>query len=102
MCRSICTQAAREALGKFGVSMPTLRAYNPDDPIEQAIATLKAYLRKLTPRSPKSFTAVLRDALQQCTLAECAAFPRHAQSIGLQFGTRSSVPARPLSDCGRS
>ena len=48
------------------------------DPIEQAIARLKAYLRKLAPRSPQSLAAALRDGLQQFTPAQCAAFLRHA------------------------
>jgi len=73
------TQAAREALQKQGMSVPTFPAYSPDlNPIEQAIAKLKAYLRKLAPRSQHSWTAALRDGLQQFTAAECAAFVRHS------------------------
>ena len=60
------TQAVREALGKLGVLVPEFPAYSPDlNPIEQAIAKLKAFLRKLAPRSPRRLTAALRDALQQ-------------------------------------
>jgi transposase len=73
------TQAVREALEKLGVSVPEFPAYSPDlNPIEQAIAKLKAFLRKLAPRSPQSLTAALRDGLQQFTSAQCAAFLRHA------------------------
>ena len=44
------TQAVREALERLGVSVPTSPAYSPDlNPIEQAIAKLKAHLRKLAP-----------------------------------------------------
>src|SRR5512143_2413189 len=73
------TQAVREALEKLGVSVPAFPAYSPDlNPIEQAIAKLKAHLRKLAPRSPQRLTAALRDGLQQFTPAECANFLRHA------------------------
>ena len=73
------TQAVREALERLGVSVPTFPAYSPDlNPIEQAIAKLKAHLRKLAPRSPQRLTAALRDGLQQFTPAECAAFLRHS------------------------
>ena len=66
------TQAVREALERLGVSVPTFPAYSPDlNPIEQAIAKLKAHLRKLAPRSPQRLTAALRDGLQQFTPAEC-------------------------------
>ena len=73
------TQAVREALERLGVSVPTFPAYSPDlNPIEQAIARLKAHLRKLAPRSPQRLTTALRDGLQQFTPAECAAFLRHS------------------------
>jgi transposase len=73
------TQAVREALEKLGVSVPAFPAYSPDfNPIEQAIAKLKAHLRKLAPRSPKKLTTALRDGLQQFTPAQCAAFLRHS------------------------
>ena len=50
-------------------------AYSPDlNPIEQAIAKLKAFLRKLAPRSPQRLTVALRDGLQQFSPAECAAY----------------------------
>src|SRR5262245_4562394 len=48
-------QAARRANAvAWGVSVPTFPAYSPNlNPIEQAIAKLKAHLRKLAPRSPQ-------------------------------------------------
>ena len=73
------TQTAREALERLGVSVPPFPAYSPDlNPIEQAIAKLKAYLRKLAPRSPQRLAAALRNGLQQLTPATCAACLRHA------------------------
>ena len=73
------TQAVREALQKLGVSVPPFPAYSPDlNPIEQAIAKLKAYLRKLAPRSPQRLAEALRNGLQQFTPAICAACLRHA------------------------
>jgi transposase len=73
------TQAVREALEKLGVSVPAFPAYSPDlNPIEQAIAKLKAHLHKLAPRSPQRLTAALRRALQHFTPAECANFLCHA------------------------
>ena len=78
------TQAVREALERLGGSVPTFPAYSPDlNPIEQAIAKLKAHLRKLAPRSPQRLTAALRDGLQQFTPAECAAFLRHSGTVNL-------------------
>jgi transposase len=78
------TQAVREALERLGVSVPTFPAYSPDlNPIEQAIAKLKAHLRKLAPRSPQRLTTALRDGLQQFTPAECAAFLRHSGYVNL-------------------
>jgi transposase len=83
------TQAVREALEKLGVSVPTFPAYSPDlNPIEQAIAKLKAHLRKLAPRSPQRLTVALRDGLRQFTPAECANFLRHS---GYSQPKRSSL-----------
>ena len=46
------TRAVREALEAHGVSVPEFPAYSPDlNPIEQPIGKLKAFLRKLGPRS---------------------------------------------------
>ena len=67
------------------MSVPAFPAYSPDlNPIEQAITKLKAFLRKLVPRSPWSLTTALRDALQQFTPTECA-------MQGMVSGKRSSA-----------
>ena len=71
------TQLVREALERLGVLVPMFPASSPDlNPIEQAIAKLKAFLRK--PRSPQRLAAALRDGLKQFTPAQCAAFLRHS------------------------
>ena len=71
--------AIRRAIRAVDARLVFLPPYSPDlNPIEQAIAKLKAHLRKLAPRSPERLTAALRDGLQQFTPAECAAFLRHS------------------------
>jgi transposase len=72
-------KAVRRAIRTAGAKLFFLPPYSPDlNPIEQAIAKLKAHLRKLASRSPQRLTAALRDGLQQVTPAQCAAFLRHA------------------------
>jgi transposase len=59
--------------------LSSLPAYSPDfNPIEQPIGKLKAYLRKLGPRSLRSLTAGLRAGLKLFSPAECADYLRHA------------------------
>jgi transposase len=73
------TRAVREALQKLGATVPEFPAYSPDfNPIEQPIGKLKAYLRKLEPRSLRSLTAGVRAGLKLFSPAECAAYLRHA------------------------
>lgn len=73
------TRGVREVLEGLGVSVPEFPAYSPDlNPIEQPIGKLKAYLRKLGPRSLRSLTAGVRKGLEQFSSAECAAYLRHA------------------------
>jgi transposase len=73
------TQAGREALEQLGASVPDFPAYSPDlNPIEQPIGKLKAFLRKLGPRSLRSLLAGVRKGLKQFSPAECAAYLRHA------------------------
>ena len=73
------TRGVREALESLGVAVPEFPAYSPDlNPIEQPIGKLKAFLRKLGPRSLRSLTAGVRKGLKQFTPAECAAYLRHA------------------------
>lgn len=73
------TRGVREALEELGVTVPDFPAYSPDfNPIEQPIGTLKAFLRKLGPRSLRSLTAGVRKGLRLFSPAECAAYFRHA------------------------
>jgi transposase len=73
------TCGVREALEKFGVTVPNFPAYSPDlNPIEMPIGTLKTFLRKLGPRSLRSLTAGVRKGLELFSPAECAAYLRHA------------------------
>lgn len=51
-------RGAREALG---LTAPKFPAYSPDlNPIEQPVGKLKAFLRKLGPRSLRAITAGVR------------------------------------------
>ena len=73
------TRGVREALEELGVTVPDFPAYSPDfNPVEQPIGTLKAFLRKLEPRSLHSLTAGIRKGLRLFSPAECAAYFRHA------------------------
>jgi transposase len=73
------TRRVREALEAFGVTVPEFPAYSPDlNPIEQPIGKLKAFLRKLAPRSLRSLMAGVRKGLQKFSPRECAAYLRHA------------------------
>lgn len=73
------TRGVREALETFGVTVPDFPAYSPDfNPIELPIGTLKAFLRKLGPRSARSLTAGVRKGLKLFSPDECSAYLRHA------------------------
>ena len=73
------TRGVREALEALGVTVPEFPAYSPDlNPIEQAIAKLKAFLRKLGARSLRGLTAGVRKGLRRFSATECAAYLRHA------------------------
>ena len=73
------TRGVREAFEQLGVSVPDFPAYSPDlNPIEQPIGKLKAFLRKLGPRSLRSLLAGVRRGLQQFSPAECTSYLRHA------------------------
>ena len=83
------TRGVREALEELGVTVPDFPAYSPDfNPVEQPIGTLKAFLRKLGPRSLHSLTAGIRKRLRLFSPAECAAHFRHA-------GHAQRKPAEP-------
>jgi transposase len=73
------TRGVREALERFGVTVPDFPAYSPDfNPIEMPIGTLKAFLRKLGPRTVRSLTDGVRKGLKLFSPAECTAYFRHA------------------------
>ena len=73
------TRGVRETLQRLGVTVPEYPAYSPDlNPIEQPIGKLKAFLRKLGPRSWRSLIAGVRKGLKQFSPAECTAYLRHA------------------------
>lgn len=68
------TRGVREALEILGVTVPEFPAYSPDlNPIEHPIGKLKAFLRKLGPRSLQSLTAGVRKELKAFSPGECAA-----------------------------
>lgn len=68
-------RAAIEAVGAFVRFLPP---YSPDfNPIEQAFAKLKAFLRAMRPRSFEAVNALVALALRLFTPRECANFIRH-------------------------
>lgn len=68
-----------EAIAACGASLLYLPPYSPDlNPIELAIAKLKALLRKAALRTIDALWDGLGDLLQHFTAAECANFFRHA------------------------
>jgi transposase len=99
------TRGVREALETLGVTVPEFPAYSPDlNPIEQPIGKLKAFLRKLGPRSLRSLTAGVRQGLKTFSPGECAAYLRHAGYSQAQSPTRisyrTSQPAGQQHDGG--
>ena len=73
------TRGVREALERLGAIVPEFPAHSPDlNPIEQPIGKLKAFLRKLEPRTWRSLVAGVRKGLKRFSPAECAAYLRHA------------------------
>jgi len=76
----------RVAIERAGAMLRFLPPYSPDvDPIEQAAAKLKAFLRALKPRSFDHVNALIARALHLCEPTECANYVRH-------FGYRLTVP----------
>ena len=68
----------RQAIEAAGASVRYLPAYSPDlNPIEQAIAKLKAYLRKAAARTVDTLIAAIADALKTFTGSECENYLRH-------------------------
>ena len=73
------TRGVRETLERLGVTVPEFPPYSPDlNLVEQPIGKLKAFLRKLGPRSWRSLMAGVRNGLKQFSPAECIAYLRHA------------------------
>ena len=71
--------AIRTAIEAAGAFVRFLPAYSPDfNPIEQAFAKLKAFLRAARPRSFAQVNALVALALDLFAPSECANFIRHA------------------------
>ncbi len=70
--------AIRAAIEAAGASLRFLPPYSPDfNPIEQAFAKLKAFLRAARPRSFDDVCALVAAALRLFTPTECRNFVRH-------------------------
>ncbi len=68
----------RQAIEAAGASVRYLPAYSPDlNPIEQAIAKLKAFLRKEAARTVTALIGAIAAALKTFTTSECANYLRH-------------------------
>ena len=69
----------RQAIKAAGAELLHLPSYSPDlNPIEQAIAKLKALLRARALRTVEAFWNALGDLVECFTPAEYANFLRHA------------------------
>jgi transposase len=78
--------AIRQAIEGAGAIMRFLPPYSPDfNPIEQAFAKLKAFLRAARPRSFEEVTTLIGLALDLFHPAECANYIRNS-------GYRVSIP----------
>lgn len=70
--------AVRAAIEAAGAQIRFLPPYSPDfNPIEQAFAKLKAFLRAARPRNFDHVTALVAAALALFTPAECRNYVRH-------------------------
>jgi transposase len=71
--------AVHAAIRAAGAQLRHLPPYSPDfNPIEQAFAKLKAFLRAARPHSFDHVCALMADALPRFTPAECRNFIRHS------------------------
>ena len=69
----------RAAIERVGAHLRFLPPYSPDfNPIEQAFAKLKAFLRAARPRSFDQVCELLRVALGLYTATECVNYMRHS------------------------
>jgi len=72
-------RAIRHAILAAGAKLPFLPPYSPDfNPIEQAFAKLKAFLRAARPRTFDQVNALVATALTLYTPTECANYIRNA------------------------
>jgi putative transposase len=66
-------KGVRQAIRAVGARLVFLPKYSPDlNPIEQAFAKLKGFVRKRAPRSFDAISDALADAMKAVTPAECA------------------------------
>ena len=76
----------RAAVEAAGAHLRFLPPYSPDfNPIEQAFAKLKAFLRAARPRTFEQVLALVAVALDLFTPTECANYVRHS---GYRFAVR--------------
>ena len=76
----------RAAVEAAGAQLRFLPPYSPDfNPIEQAFAKLKAFLRAARPRTFDHVLALVAVALDLFTSTECANYVRHS---GYRFAVR--------------
>jgi transposase len=69
----------RQAIEAAGASLWYLPPYSPDlNPIEQAFAKLKAFLRKSAARTVEALTTAIAAALDTFTSTECGNYLRNA------------------------
>jgi transposase len=69
----------REAIEAAGATRLFLPPYSPDfNPIEQAFAKLKAWLRKVAARTKDALWQAIAEALDAFTLAECSNYFRNS------------------------
>ena len=67
-------------LGACGAQVRYLPPYSPDlNPMEQAIAKLKAHLRQAAARTVDGLLIAVGDALDSFSASHCQSFFRHAQ-----------------------
>jgi transposase len=67
------SKAVREAVRAAGARLVFLPKYSPDlNPIEQVFAKLKAFVRKLAPRTIQNLESAIAQALAAFTPTECA------------------------------
>jgi len=70
--------AVRAAITQAGASLRFLPPYSPDfNPIEQAFAKLKAFLRAARPRTFDEVAALVATAIERFSTTECANYIRH-------------------------